>query len=155
MAGRPLESIIPGRVAPVARRGRATSIRDMPPPDGSSPIRPSCLAQTPTRIAVGPQLALRDVLQASDLHGHAKNLSIDRSGQERLISIVGRELDAELTYRRRGVERMGNHDIGVQRIDRLHKAVDGQPADETIRPERLARRDQRAKSVAPPSVVNS
>jgi hypothetical protein len=47
-----------------------------------------------------------------------------------------------------------DHDIGIQRLDRLDVAV-GCQSPITIRAERFARIDDAMKSVAPPCVVNS
>jgi hypothetical protein len=50
------------------------------------------LAETPPGIAIGPELALGDVFQASDSHMNPQNHGLDGSIQEFLVSRVRCEL---------------------------------------------------------------
>src|SRR5260370_20960419 len=50
-------------------------------------------AEAPAWIAVGPELALGDILQASDSHMSPQNHGFDGPRQESLVSRVGGELN--------------------------------------------------------------
>src|SRR5262249_59257072 len=125
------------------------------------------LAETPPWIAVGPQFAASNILQASDLHPRSQNFGLHGPSQERLVSLAGSELNSKLASRRQCVQRMCVHfgfeamlleapgrfgktssyhdETGIQRINRLNVAIDCQPADQAVRSARFARRDQARK----------
>src|SRR5580700_8097674 len=64
------------------------------------------LAETSEWITVGPQLAARDILQASDSHPDSKNLRLHGPSQERLVSLVRTELNTKLASRRQRIHRI-------------------------------------------------
>ncbi len=56
--------------------------------------------ETPPRVTESPQFSLHDILKARDRDALSEHLSFHASGQESLISLVGRELNAQRTSRR-------------------------------------------------------
>jgi hypothetical protein len=89
-------------------------------------------AQPSPWIAVGPELALRDVFQTGDSHTDSQNLGLHGPGQKYLVPFVRGELNPKFAFEALLLEMRGepgttssdDHDLGVKRIYWLNITID-------------------------------